>query len=223
MHPTAYVEIRAKAPAAAEARRADQQVLASRAFLQLVIAAALCAFAQYAALVNLVPLLTGRGLSPGLAAWALGLGGAGQVAGRLCYRALESRAGARGRAAAIIAAGAAVTLLLGLLPGPAALLVTASVIAGAVRGIFTLTEATLVADQWGAGRYAAINGVFNAPLTAAGAVAPTAGAGIAALTGSYPAMFAVLAAVAAAGAALAATSPAPEVTVTPTVATGAGP
>ena len=97
MHPTAYVEIRAKAPAAAEARRADQQVLASRAFLQLVIAAALCAFAQYAALVNLVPLLTGRGLSPGLAAWALGLGGAGQVAGRLCYRALESRTGARGR------------------------------------------------------------------------------------------------------------------------------
>ncbi len=86
-----------KAPAAAEARRADQQVLASRAFLQLVIAAALCAFAQYAALVNLVPLLTGRGLSPGLAAWALGLGGAGQVAGRLCYRALESRTGTRGR------------------------------------------------------------------------------------------------------------------------------
>lgn len=201
----------------------DRHVLASRAFLQLVTAATLCAFVQYAALVNLVPLLTGRGLSPGLAAWALGLGGAGQVAGRLCYRALESRAGARGRAAAGIAAGAAVTLLLGLLPGPAALLVAASVIAGAVRGIFTLTEATLVADQWGAGRYAVINGVFNAPLTAAGAVAPSIGAGIAALTGSYPAMFAVLAAVAAAGAALAATSPAPEATVTPAVSADAGP
>jgi MFS family permease len=200
---------------------ADRQVLASRAFLQLVTAATLCAFAQYAALVNLVPLLTGRGLSPGLAAWALGLGGAGQVAGRLCYRALESRAGARGRATAIIAAGAAVTLLLGLLPGPAALLVAASVIAGAVRGIFTLTEATLVADHWGAGRYAVINGVFNAPLTAAGAVAPTAGAAIAALTGSYPAMFAVLAAVAAAGAALAATSPAPAA-VTPGAAVDVG-
>ena len=57
--------------------RADRQVLASRAFLQLVTAATLCAFAQYAALVDLVPLLTGRGLSPALAAWALGLGGAG--------------------------------------------------------------------------------------------------------------------------------------------------
>ena len=194
---------------AAVARAADRQVLASRAFLQLVTAATLCAFAQYAALVNLVPLLTGRGLSAGLAAWALGLGGAGQVAGRLCYRALDARTGPRGRAAAVIAAGSAVTLLLGLLPGPAALLVTAAVIAGAVRGVFTLTEATLVADQWGAGRYAVINGVFNAPLTAAGAIAPTVGAGIAAVTGSYPAMFAILAAVAAAGAALAGTAPAP--------------
>lgn len=165
--------------------------------------------AAYSALVNLVPLLTGRGLSAGLAAWALGLGGAGQVAGRLCYRALDARTGPRGRAAAVIAAGSAVTLLLGLLPGPAALLVTAAVIAGAVRGVFTLTEATLVADQWGADRYAVINGVFNAPLTAAGAIAPTVGAGIAALTGSYPAMFAILAAVAATGAVLVGTAPAP--------------
>ena len=189
-------------------RSADRQVIASRAFLQLLTAATLCAFAQYAALVNLVPLLTGRGLSPGLAAWALGLGGAGQVAGRLCYRALDARTGTRGRATVIIAGGAAVTLLLGLLPGPAALLVTASVIAGAVRGVFTLTEATLVADQWGEGRYAVLNGVFNAPVTAAGAVAPFAGAGIAAAAGSYPAMFVILAAVAAAGAALAGTTPA---------------
>lgn len=189
------------------ARARDREVLVSRPFLQLVTAATLCAFAQYAALVNLVPLLTGRGLSPGLAAWALGLGGAGQVAGRLCYRALDTRLDARARAAVVIAAGAMVTLLLGLLPGPAALLVTASVMAGAIRGVFTLTEATLVADQWGADRYAVLNGVFNAPLTAAGAIAPSIGAGIAAATGSYPAMFAILAAVAATGATLAGTTP----------------
>ena len=115
---------------AAVGPRPDRHVLASRPFLLLVTAATLCAFAQYAALVNLVPLLTGRGLSPVLAAWALGLGGAGQVAGRLCYRALASRLGARGRTVAIIAAGAMVTLLLGLLPGPAALLIAAAVLAG---------------------------------------------------------------------------------------------
>jgi len=42
------------------AHPADRHVLASRAFVQLASAATLCAFAQYAALVNLVPLLTGR-------------------------------------------------------------------------------------------------------------------------------------------------------------------
>jgi MFS family permease len=189
---------------------ADRSVLVSRPFLLLVAAATLCAFAQYAALVNLVPLLTGRGLTPALAAWALGLGGAGQVAGRLCYRQLAARLGTRGRTVAVISAGAAVTLLLGLLPGPAALLVAASVLAGAVRGVFTLTEATLVADHWGAERYAAVNGVFNAPLTAAGALAPSIGAAIAAATGSYPALFVILAAAAAAGAALAAVAPSPQ-------------
>jgi MFS family permease len=194
----------------ARARATDRNVLASRAFALVVTAATLCAFAQYAALVNLVPLLEGRGLPAGLAAWALGLGGAGQVAGRLCYQPLAARLGLRGRTVAIIAAGAAVTLLTGLLPGPAALLVAASVIAGAVRGVFTLTEATLVADHWGPGRYAALNGVFSAPVTAAAALAPSIGAGIAAAAGGYPALFAILAATAAAGAALAAIAPSPD-------------
>lgn len=86
---------------------------------------------------------------PGLAAWALGLGGTGQVAGWLRYARLADWLGTRGRTVAIIAAVAATTLLFGLLPGPAALLVAASVLAGAVCGVFTLTEATLVTDHWG--------------------------------------------------------------------------
>jgi hypothetical protein len=104
---------------------------------------------------------------------------------------------------------AATTLLLGLLLGPAALLVAASVLAAAVRGVFTLTEATLVADRWGPGRYAAVNGVFNAPLTAAAALAPSIGAAVAAAAGSYPAPSAILAATAAAGAAMGAAVPPP--------------
>jgi MFS family permease len=202
---------RGAVPAAAGAPTSgpDRRILGSRAFLQLTTAATLCAFAQYAALVSLIPLLEGRGMPPGLAAWALGLGGAGQVAGRLCYRPLASRLRARARITAVIGAGAAATLLLSLVPGPAALLIAASVAAGAVRGIFTLTEATLIADYWGTDRYAVLNGVFNAPLLAAGALAPGIGAGIAALAGGYPALFAILAATGAGGAALAATAPSP--------------
>jgi MFS family permease len=199
----------ATAAAGGPARRRDREVLRSRAFLQLAGAGTLCAFAQYAALVNLVPLLEGRGMPGGLAAWALGLGGAGQVAGRLCYRPLVARLGARARVTAVIGAGAAATLLLGLVPGPAVLLIAVSVAAGAVRGVFTLTEATLVADCWGAERYAVLNGIFNAPLLAAGALAPGIGAGVAAVTGSYPALFAILATAGAGGAALAATAPSP--------------
>ena len=187
----------------------DRQILTSRAFVQLTAAGTLCSFAQYAALVNLVPLLEARGIPPTLAAVALGLGGAGQVAGRLCYRILVARLKTRARAAAIIAAGAGATLLLGLVPGPAVLLIVTAVLAGMVRGVFTLIEATLIADYWGADRYAVLNGVFNAPLVAAGALAPGIGAGIAAAAGSYPVLFVILAATCGAGAVLAAAAPPP--------------
>jgi len=89
------------------------------------------------------------------------------------------------------------------------LLIAASVTAGAIRGVFTLTEATVVSDYWGPHRYAVLNGVFNAPLIAAGAVAPSIGVAIATASGSYPALFAILAATAATGAALAAAAPSP--------------
>ena len=189
----------------------DRQVLTSRAFIQLTAAGTLCSFAQYAALVNLVPLLEARGMAPTLAAVALGLGGAGQVAGRLCYRILAARLKTRGRMAAIIAASAVATLLIGLVPGPAVLLIATAVLAGMVRGMFTLTQATLVADYWGPDRYAVLNGVFNAPLVAAGAVAPGIGAGIAALAGSYPVLFVILASTSGSGAVLAATAPPPAI------------
>lgn len=89
--------------AAASRRRG---VLSSRPFLLLASSMTLSAFALYAVTFNLVPLLTGRGLSPTMASWALGLGGAGQVAGRLCYQALAAHLGIRGRTLAVMAAGA---------------------------------------------------------------------------------------------------------------------
>jgi hypothetical protein len=55
----------------------------------------------------------------------------------------------RGRTLAVVAAGALSTLLLALLPGPAVLLIAASLLAGTVRGLFTLLEATTVSDYWG--------------------------------------------------------------------------
>jgi MFS family permease len=94
--------------------------------------------------------------------------------------------------------------VLGLVPGPALLLVLGSVLAGAARGIFTLLSATAVSDRWGIHSYGRLNGLLTAPMTLASAVAPAAGAGLAVLLGGYPAMFLVLAAAGAAATVLAA-------------------
>ena len=63
----------------------------------LAAAFTLAGFCVYAVVVNLVPLLTENGLTTGEAAVALGIGGAGQVAGRLVYGPLLARIPVRAR------------------------------------------------------------------------------------------------------------------------------
>lgn len=181
-------------------------VARSRPFLLLVAAIALGTFAAFAVVVNQVPLLIERGLSTTFAAWALGLGGLGQVLGRLGYSRLTARTSVRARGVLILAVTAAATALLGLLPGPAALLVAAAMLAGAARGVFTLLQATAVSDRWGAAHYGRLNGLLAAPAMVATALAPWAGAALAGLLGGYPPVFAVLAVLAAVAAVLAAGS-----------------
>jgi MFS family permease len=165
-----------------------------RAFLMLTVAMSLAAFAVYAVVVNLVPLLTARGLSTSTAALALGLGGVGQVCGRLGYAPLVARTTVRTRTLVVLLTGAATTALLGLLPGPPLLLITMSVSAGTARGIFTLLQATAISDRWGAMHYGRLSGLLAAPVMLAGAVAPWAGSAMASWLGGYPAVFLVLAA-----------------------------
>jgi MFS family permease len=159
------------------------------------------AFGMYAATVNLVPLLTWRGMDTHLAAIILGLCGLGQVFGRLFYGPLAARVGPRGRTAGVLAAGAFTVAAVGLLPGPVALLIVVAVVAGAVRGMFTLLQATAVADRWGTRAFGRVNGVFTAPITTATALAPGGGALFAELAGGYVVSYCVLAALVVVGAA----------------------
>jgi predicted MFS family arabinose efflux permease len=124
------------------------RVARSRAFLTLVVALSIAAFATFAVVINLVPLLAERGIGTGIAAVALGLGGAGQVAGRLGYAALTRRTSVRTRIALILLAMAATTSLLGVLSTVPAL-IAAAILAGMARGVFTLLQATAVTDRWG--------------------------------------------------------------------------
>lgn len=180
----------------------DREVLRSPAFLLSAAGGTLTTLAMFAALVALIPLLVGRGMTPTLAAWALGLGGAGQVLGRLAFPRLTAVTDVRQRVTWGTASLALTTLALGLIPGPAGLLIAVAIVAGAARGLYTLVGATLVSDLWGPERYAAINGVLGAPVSVATALGPFAGAWIAEASGGYPATFAILAALAGVGSVL---------------------
>jgi MFS family permease len=96
---------------------------------------------------------------------------------------------------------AVTTALLAAFTSLAPLLVLA-VLAGVVRGIATLVQATAVTDRWGAAHYGRISGVLAAPVTVAAAVAPWVGAVLAKLLGGYTAMFWAMAALAASAALL---------------------
>jgi MFS family permease len=187
----------------AHAEQSPEAIARSRPFLLLTTAIALGTFTAFAVIVNQVPLLLERGLTTQVAAWALGLGGVGQVLGRLGYTRLTAATSTRLRGVLILALTAVATGLLGLLPGPAALLIAAAMLAGAARGILTLLQATAISDRWGAAHYGRLNGLLSAPAMFATALAPWAGAALAQALGGYSAVFAVLAGVAVVAALLA--------------------
>ncbi|MFE7896644.1 MFS transporter [Streptomyces sp. NPDC057424] len=164
----------------------------SKPFLLLATAFTLSAFAMYAVVVALVPLLLERGYTTSQAAWALGLGGAGQTLGRTLYAALARRTPVTARTMILIVLGGLTTAAFAATSGPYALLLAVSVAAGLVRGNLTLLQATAVTDRWGATHYGRLSGLLAAPATLAAAMAPFAGAALAAPLG-YSHLFVLLA------------------------------
>ena len=196
--PAHAVGLRRPWPQVAETSATGQRpgdILTSRPFIALAAALALAACASHAAVVNLVPLLTERGIGIGVAAVILGLGGAGQVLGRLGYGPLHRRLDVRSRTVAVLLGVAVSTVLIAVLTGLAGL-VAAVIFAGVVRGLLTLVQATAVRERWGAAHYGRLTGVLLAPATMTAALAPWIGAALAASLGGYAAMFWVMGAVA---------------------------
>nr|WP_246210916.1 MFS transporter [Phytoactinopolyspora alkaliphila] len=181
-------EASAAAPPAAEPGR----ITRSLSFVATTLAVSLASFTAYAVVINLVPLLVEQGMDTGQAAVALGLGGVGQVAGRVAYPAMTRRLSVRTRTTVILLATALTTVALGLVTVAMAL-IAASVVAGMARGLLTLVQATAVSERWGVAHYGKLTGLLSAPVTVTVALAPWAGAAIAGLTGSYASAFLVLA------------------------------
>ncbi|WP_051899883.1 MFS transporter [Streptomyces aureus] len=164
----------------------------SRPFMLLATAFTCSGFAMYAVVFGMVPLMIERGASSSTAAWALGLGGAGQTLGRTLYAALARTTSATTRTAVLIAAGGATTTALALVHGPIPLLILLAVLAGVVRGNLTLLQATAVSDRWGTWHYGRLSGLLSAPATVAAALAPWAGAALSDRLGGYAGLFLAL-------------------------------
>ena len=179
-------------------------VRASAPFLALTSANALACLAAFAVLINLVPMLIEQGMSRNLAAVALGLGGVGQVIGRLGYARFAAATSVRVRTVSVIAALAAATAALAVAPDSAVVLIGLGMVLGLARGIYTLIQATAITDRWGPTGYGTLNGILTAPALVAAASAPFVGATLAHLLGGYSAAFLVLAGLAALAAILAA-------------------
>ncbi|WP_217212920.1 MFS transporter [Streptomyces sp. AC550_RSS872] len=199
------------APASPSQRDTNSaSVTRSRPFLMLATALTLNSFAMYAVVIALVPLLITRGASPTAAAWALGLGGAGQTLGRTLHATLANRTGVTTRTVALITLGGTTSAAFAMVSGPFPLLVGIAIAAGMVRGNLTLLQATAVTDRWGTTHYGRLSGLLTAPATAASALAPFAGAALAAALGGYPHLFTLLALISALAALVAvATMPPP--------------
>ncbi|WP_396898092.1 MFS transporter [Mycolicibacterium sp.] len=195
--PAHFFGLRHPWPPAPHPHHAESPTRTTRSlpFLVLTVAIALGACASYAIIVNLVPLMAERGISTQAAALALGLGGAGQVLGRLGYGTLVLRLSVRTRTAVILAAIAATTALLGVFSSLLALVIV-TVVAGFARGILTLLQATAVTERWGTTHYGHLSAVLAAPATLTTALGPWIGAALASLLGGYAPMFLVLGALA---------------------------
>ncbi|EKX65082.1 MFS transporter [Streptomyces ipomoeae] len=182
-------------PQPAQLPGSSASVARSRPFLLLTAALTLNGFAMYAVVIALVPLLTARGADPTTAAWALGLGGAGQTLGRTLYTSLARRIAVTTRTVTLIALGGGTTALLGTVPGPVPLLVVLAIAAGMVRGNLTLLQATAVTERWGTTHYGRLSGLLAAPVTIASAISPFVGAALTGPLGGYSQLFVLLATV----------------------------
>jgi MFS family permease len=171
-------------------------VIRTRRFWMLEISMVALAAALFSVTLALIPLYMEKGMTYELAAWALGLLGAGQVIGRLLYVALPHGTAPWIPLTVTSTLAVLVLALIGLLPGPPWLLIAVGVIAGAIRGAQTLLQGSAVADRWGTRNYGTINGVFAAPITAISALGPALGPVIAIAVSGYSAMALVMAGVA---------------------------
>ncbi|MCK6068479.1 MULTISPECIES: MFS transporter [Microbacterium] len=184
--------------ASAATNGASRRALQSTRFWVLTVALALLSFSLGAATLSAVPASVEKGLDLQSASWVLGLIGAGQILGRVLYLAVPYRS-APWIAPVVVGALGAASLAGYAVAREPGWIFAAAILAGAVRGAFTLVQASAVSDRWGTTSYGRLNGMLAAPISALTALAPGAAAVLAGLWGSYQAVSLSMAAICLAG------------------------
>lgn len=162
-----------------------EKISRSREFLNAQIALTIAATGLYASTLNLIPLLEEVGFEYQKAAAVFGVLGAAQLLGRLAFVPMRRIGSPKHRLSIQILLCALALFALALTSKSPALVITAAVSAGAVRGAHTLAVATTVSDRWGKRAYATIYGKFNFPIAISIALSPLLGELVASAMGSY--------------------------------------
>jgi MFS family permease len=155
-----------------DAADADADAPIGRPFVLLAIAMSAASLVEYGTLVQLVPLLVARGLTTTQAALVLGVGGAGQVAGRLVYGRIASATGVVPRTVATFLLVGVTSEIFAALAAMLGVMLAVTALAGFARGCVTLLLATAVPDRWGVYAIGRRNGLLSAPVMLSAAVAP---------------------------------------------------
>ena len=121
--------------------------------------------------VHLLPYLQDRGYDPTFAATLVGAIGAMQVAARFVLAPFGNRVTPRMLGVVVLALQPVALLVLLLVPSTLGVLVFVALF-GAQRGLATLVRPAMIADLYGAARYASIAGVLTFALSLAQAAAP---------------------------------------------------
>jgi MFS family permease len=167
--------------------------IASSAFWYLTLAFVLSSFAISAIAVHLIPYLLEDGRSASFAAFAAGLMGLMQVAGRVVFAAATRFVRGHHEAPAVfLLQGVGVAILAATTSVPG--VIAAVCLFGMGNGMATLVRATALADAYGSASYGSIAGAAAAGATGARAAAPVAAAGAYAATSGYRLLLWLLAA-----------------------------
>ncbi len=160
-------------PPAAPAGMTVGAALRMRAFWMTALGFGLITLSASAIRVHFIPFLIGVGVDPSTAAFATGVIGAMQVAGRVVFAPLERRFSIWTIVVSVFALHAVAGAL--LLTGHTALAIGGFILLfGAAQGAFTLVRPALIAEVYGVAHYGRISSVLALLLTLAGTSAPLA-------------------------------------------------